>query len=76
MTPGSTLTQPSFALSSIIFVKCLDTSTIIPFPTTCPASEVPAVRGISEVLLVAAKEIKLAISAFVLGIATARGISR
>ena len=34
ITPGSTRTQPSFALSSIIFVKCFDTSTTMPFPTT------------------------------------------
>ena len=36
--------------NSRIPVKYLDTSTTIPFPTTCPAKEVPAVRGINDVL--------------------------
>ena len=50
MTPGCTRTQDACSFNSMIFVKCFDTSTIIPFPTTCPASEVPAVRGIKFVL--------------------------
>ena len=35
----------------------MDTSTIIPLPTTCPAREVPAVLGIKDVLFAAAKTI-------------------
>ena len=43
----------SFFISSkeIIFVKCLETSTIIPSPTHCPARDVPAVLGIKLVCL-------------------------
>ena len=50
-------------------------STTIPGPTTCPANEVPAPRGITEVLLPAAKAIIFLMSSFVLGLVTAKGIS-
>src|SRR6476660_2627089 len=49
ITPGCTLTQYCSLLNSSICVKCFETSTIIPWPTTCPASDVPAVRGINDV---------------------------
>ncbi len=56
ITPGCTLTHFSSShLSSSICVKFFETSTMIPLPTTCPASEVPAVRGISAVFSRACK---------------------
>src|SRR6476620_3039847 len=57
-------------------VKCLETSTMIPVPTTWPAREVPAVRGISDVFSVFARAISFSRSFFDFGIATASGISR
>ena len=60
----------------MICVKYFETSTTIPLPTTWPASEVPAVLGISEVFHVFAKAISFLISSIDFGIATARGISR
>ena len=48
---------------------------MIPLPTTWPAKEVPAVRGIKEVLLVCAKLIIFLMSSSVFGMATAKGIS-
>jgi hypothetical protein len=56
-------------------VKCFETSTMIPVPTTWPAREVPAVRGISDVFSVFAKAISFSRSFFDFGIATASGIS-
>jgi hypothetical protein len=32
-----------------ILVKYFETSTTIPFPTVCPANEVPAVLGMREI---------------------------
>ena len=49
ITPGCKLTVLASWSIFKIFVKCLDTSTTIPSPTHCPASEVPAVLGIKEV---------------------------
>ena len=53
-----------------------DTSTTIPAPTTCPASEVPAVLGIREICSFLAKSINILISFSFLGLATAKGTSR
>ena len=60
----------------MISVKYFETSTTIPSPTHWPASDVPAVRGINEVLLAFAKIIKTLISSTDLGKATASGILR
>src|SRR5678816_1546198 len=49
ITPGCTLTQFSSLFSSTTCVKYFETSTMMPLPTTCPASEVPAVLGINAV---------------------------
>ena len=57
----------------MISVKCLETSTTIPGPTHCPASEVPAVRGIKLILWVSAKTINSFRSALFFGKATAKG---
>ncbi len=76
ITPGCTRTHVLSLFNSIICVKFFETSTTIPLPTTCPASEVPAVLGIIEVLLSRAKAINFFISSLDFGIATANGISR
>ena len=52
--PAEASHNPASGLISRIRVKYFETSTTIPFPTTCPASDVPAVRGISVVLFSAA----------------------
>ena len=49
---------------------------MIPSPTTCPAKDVPAVRGTNEVLCLSAKAISFFKSSVSLGRATAVGISR
>jgi hypothetical protein len=75
-TPGCTRTHFSSLLNSRILVKFLATSTTIPLPTHCPASEVPAVLGIREVLFLPAKRISFWMSDSDFGKATAKGISR
>jgi len=57
-------------------VKYLETSTTMPFPTTCPASDVPAVLGIRDVWASWANAISFFRSPMFLGMATASGISR
>ena len=47
--PGSNFIDFAVSSKEMIFVKCLETSTIIPSPTHCPANEVPAVLGISVI---------------------------
>ena len=76
ITPGCTRTHFSATFSSRILVKFLDTSTTMPLPTTWPAREVPAVRGINDDLFVCANAISVLISCVVFGILTAIGISR
>ena len=75
ITPGCTLTQCSSVLISSIEVICLETSTTRPEPTTWPASEVPAVRGMSGILFSAAKRMSFLMSSLCRGLATPRGIS-
>jgi len=48
----------------------------MPFPTTCPARDVPAVRGMRVVFSALARAIKASMSALDSGNATAIGISR
>ena len=66
-TPGCNLTHPSSLFTSSIFVKYLDTSTTMPAPTHCPASEVPAVRGINESLFCVANSMSFFISSSTFG---------
>jgi len=75
ITPGSTFTQASFALNSIMRLKCLEMSTTIPSPTHCPANEVPAARGMIDIFCALANAIISLRSAIVLGMATAKGSS-
>jgi hypothetical protein len=42
-----------------ILVKYFETSTTIPFPTVCPANEVPAVLGMREILCFSAKTVTI-----------------
>ena len=65
-----------FACSSkeSMLVKCVETSTTIPSPTHCPASDVPAVLGIKVMLFLVAKSIKILRSFSSFGNATAKGI--
>ena len=44
----------SFSLNAKILVKCFEISTTKPSPTHCPANDVPAARGISVMLFLAA----------------------
>ena len=62
------------SLNARMFVKCLETSTTIPSPTHCPASDVPAVLGIKVMLFLVAKSIKILMSFSSFGYATASGI--
>src|SRR5690554_3680836 len=74
-TPGWTRTQPSSLLNSNIWVKYFETSTTTPSPTHWPASDVPAVLGIRDVLCSLANRISFLISSSDLNNATARGNS-
>src|SRR5690606_18543288 len=74
-TPGCTTTQRSSGFISKIFLKFLERSTTIPFPTTCPANDVPAVRGMTGKRSLEAKVITLRTSSHDLGTQTAVGIS-
>ena len=74
-TPGCTRAQRSSALISRILFQPL-MSTTIPFPTTWPASEVPAARGIRQVPRRRASATSSCTSASVSGYATPSGISR
>ena len=75
ITPGCTRTQCSCGFTSRMEVMCFEISTTIPLPTTCPANEVPAVRGISGILCFAANWTAAIRSARSLGHTTAVGRS-
>mgnify|MGYP000427379956 CR=1 FL=1 len=57
-----------------IFVKYLETSTTIPSPTHCPASEVPAVLGIMVSLFFVANSMIVLISSAALSILTSLAV--
>ena len=73
ITPGCTVTVRAAASMATMSVKCRETSTTMPDPTTCPASDVPAARGISPSECFAANRTSATRSASVSGIATASG---
>ncbi len=76
ITPGSMVTQCSSRFTVSIFPQFFEKSTTMPLPTTCPASDVPAVRGISEIPCSFAIAINNFKSSFVFGRAIAMGTSR
>ena len=74
-TPGWTRTRRVSVLISRIRPKCRERSTTSPSPTTCPASEVPAVRGMIPIRFSLANRMISLTSDSDFGKTTAIGIS-